>query len=137
MRSPRPVLKPAARLAVAGYAAFAALNAQAADLSVIAPAFGNTVVSTYPDGRSQRIWLHPDGSWDGKSRSGVVLAGHWRLSNGRVCLRQSKPPTLPFSYCAAFPEHAEPGAQWPSHDVLGHPIVLSLEKGAPTAPQQR
>ena len=122
-------LRFAARAAVGGYAAFAGLNAQAADVSPVAPAFGNTVVSSYPDGTSQKIWLHPDGSWDGVSRKGKHLAGHWTLRDSKVCLRQSSPPTLPISYCTAVPTSGD--AQWSSKDVLGRPIPPSLMKGVP------
>jgi hypothetical protein len=124
----------AARGALAGYAAFSAMNARAADLSAVALAFGNTVISTYPDGRTQKIWLHPDGSWDGLSRAGRPTAGRWTLKGHKVCMRQSRPPTLPISVCTPFPEHAEVGVQWDSHDVMGRPIRLTLEKGAPDSP---
>jgi hypothetical protein len=125
------LLRLAARVAVGGYAAFAGMNAQAQDAAaVVAPAFGNTVVSTYPDGTSQKIWLHPDGSWDGVSRKGVRLVGRWRLKGEKVCLRQSKPPTLPISFCTEVP--ASGAAQWASHDAMGRPIVLSLMKGVPS-----
>src|SRR5205085_11776501 len=110
-------------------------NAQAADLASVAPAFGNTVVSTYPDGSSQKIWLHPDGSWDGLSRRNVRLAGHWSLRGDKVCLKQAQPPTLPISYCTALPPSPAPGAQWAGRDVVGHPITLSLMKGVPQAYQ--
>jgi hypothetical protein len=123
-------MKIVARSAVGGYAAFAALNAQAADVSSVAPAFGNTIVSSYADGTSQKIWLHPDGSWDGVSRKGVHLAGHWSLNGDKVCLRQSRPPTLPIRYCTAVPPSTE--AQWSSRDVIGRPITLSLMKGVPS-----
>ena len=119
-----------ARAMVGGYAAFAGLNAQAADVSAIAPAFGNTVVSSYPDGTSQKIWLHADGSWDGVSRKGKHLAGHWTLRDDKVCLRQSSPPSLPISYCTSVPASGD--AQWASKDVLGRPITLSLMKGVPS-----
>jgi hypothetical protein len=131
-----PALKLAARAAIGAYTAFAGLNAQAADLTTVSPAFGNTVVSTYPDGRTLKIMLHPDGSWDGVARSGVPLAGRWQIKGEKLCMRQSKPPTLPISFCTPFPEHSEPGVQWTSRDVLGTPIRLSLQKGMPAqAPQ--
>jgi hypothetical protein len=123
-------LRFAARAAVGGYVAFAALNAQAADVAAIAPAFGNTIVSKYPDGTSQKIWLHADGSWDGVSRKGKHLAGHWALHANEVCLRQSSPPTLPIRYCTAVPASGD--AQWSGKDVLGRPITLSLMKGVPS-----
>jgi hypothetical protein len=122
--------KAAIRLVLGGYIAFAALNAQAAEPAAdMHAAFGNTVVSTYPDGRSQKIWLHPDGTWDGLSRTGNALAGRWNMKGEKVCLRQTKPPTLPFSYCSAFPQHPDVGVQWTSKDIGGTPIRLTLEKG--------
>ncbi len=123
-------VKRATGAAVVGCAALAGLGAHAADLSSLAPAFGNTIVSSYPDGTSQKIWLHPDGSWDGVSRKGVHLAGRWSLRADKVCLRQSRPPTLPISYCTAVP--AAGNAQWAGRDVLGRPITLSLVKGVPS-----
>jgi hypothetical protein len=117
-------------LAASGCVAFAGLHAQAATAPSLAPAFGNTVVTSYPDGTSQKIWLHQDGSWDGVSRKGTRLAGHWTLRADKVCLRQSRPPTLPISYCTAVPASAD--AQWAGRDVMGRPIVLSLVKGVPS-----
>lgn len=128
-------LKLAARLAIGGYAGLSGLNAQAADLSSVAAAFGNTVVSSYPDGTSQKIWLHPDGSWNGISRRGVALSGQWTLRGDKVCLRQSRPPTLPISYCTPLPANGGPGVQWTGRDVAGRPIRLSLMKGMPATPQ--
>lgn len=127
------VLRLTAHGAIGAYVAFAGLNAQAADLSPVAPAFGNTVVTHYPDGTSQKIWLHPDGSWDGLSRKNIRLAGKWNMRGDKVCLKQSSPPTLPISYCTALPPAPTPGVQWSGRDVVGHPITLSLMKGVPQA----
>lgn len=117
-----------AAISIAAGAA-AAAGAQAAEAGAVSGAFGNTVISTYPDGRSQKIWLHPDGRWDGLSRSNRPLAGTWSAKGDKVCLKQSKPPTLPVSFCTQLPERAEPGVQWTSRDVGGTPIRLSLQKG--------
>jgi len=124
-------LKFVARAIAAGSFAFAGLNAHAAEQGVAA-AFGNTVVSTYPDGTSQKIWLHPDGSWTGLSRSNGHLAGSWSTRGEKVCLKQSKPPTLPISFCTALPASSQPGVQWASRDVAGRAITLSLMKGVPS-----
>jgi len=98
--------------------------------SPLAPAFGNTIVSTFPDGRHQFLWLQPDGRWTGIARDGKTLSGRWILSkDGRVCLRQKRPPTLPFSYCARLPHTAALGVSWPAKDVLGRPIELRLVGG--------
>jgi hypothetical protein len=93
----------------------------------VAETFGNTVLSVYPDGRSQKVWMQPDGSWTGLSRRGIPLAGHWTLKDGKVCLRQSKPPTLPISFCQVLPADMARGID--SKDILGTPIHLRLVKG--------
>src|SRR6185437_2462277 len=98
-------------VALAAVLAVFALAAEAAEApsSRIAAAFGNTVMSVYPDGRSQKIWLQPDGTWTGLSRRGNPLAGKWTEKGAKVYLRQSKPPTLPFSFCQAFPQDPAKG----------------------------
>lgn len=123
-------LKLAASALAAGCVAFAGLSVQAAEPSVEA-AFGNTVVSTYPDGTSQKIWLHPNGSWTGIARNNGPLAGSWSMRGEKVCLKQAKPPTLPVAYCTALPSNSQPGVQWASRDVAGRAITLSLKKGVP------
>jgi len=99
----------------------------------VAAAFGNTVTSTYPDGRTQKIWLQPDGTWTGLSRAARPLAGTWTVRGEKVCLRQRQPPTLPFSYCTAFPADPRVGAAWPSKDFAGTAIQLRLVPGASSA----
>jgi hypothetical protein len=123
-----------ARLLLGGYIAFSALNAQAADSAAkpdndVKAAFGNTVVSTYQDGRSQKIWLHPDGAWTGLSRRGNDLAGTYTVKGQKVCFKQKKPPTLPVAFCSDFPDNPKIGATWSSKDMTGAPIQVSLVKG--------
>jgi hypothetical protein len=117
------------RTVLAAAASLAAVNAQAADLSRVAAAFGNTVMSIYPDGRTQRFWLHPNGDWEGVGRDGRPLAGHWTVKDDKVCLRQTKPPTLPFSYCTPFPTDPRIGVAWTAKDFGGTPIKLTVVKG--------
>nr|MEA2797361.1 hypothetical protein [Phenylobacterium sp.] len=120
----RTLLIPAAALTLAA----SALCAHAADPSArVATAFGNTVLSIYPDGRSQKIWLQPDGTWTGLSRRGRELAGKWTLKGDKVCLRQSKPPTLPISFCQNFPSDPQKGVD--AKDLTGTPIHLKLVTG--------
>jgi hypothetical protein len=123
------------RAALAAAVSLAALHAQAAEPSRVAPAFGNTVMTIYPDGRTQRIWLHPDGQWDGLGRDGKPLAGHWSVRGDKVCLRQSSPPTLPFAYCTGFPDDPRVGVTWTSKDFGGTPIKLTVLKGMAEARQ--
>ena len=126
------------RTALALAVSLSALNAQATDFSRIAAAFGNTVLSIYPDGRSQKFWLHPNGDWDGLGRDGTThLAGHWTLKGDEVCMRQTAPPTLPFSYCTPFPSDPHVGVVWSSKDFGGHPITLTVVKGMPDVSSAR
>jgi hypothetical protein len=138
--------KPFAIAAVAVLASWAALAgatvAHADDLRVdgarpdaarpdVATTFGNTVMSIYPDGRSQKIWMHPDGTWSGQSRKGTPLAGRWNMRGDKVCLRQSSPPTLPISFCQTFPRDPDLGLT--SKDLTGQTIHLKIVKGITAA----
>jgi len=100
-------------------------DAQAAQ--AVQATFGNTVFSMYADGRSQKIWLHPDGTWIGKSRRGKDLAGKWTLKGDKVCLKQSSPPTLPISFCQVMPK--DPQVTLTSKDLTGQTIHLKIVKG--------
>lgn len=92
-------------------------------------AFGNTVLTIDPDGRSRKIWLQPDGSWTGLSRRGLDLAGKWTVRGEKVCLSQSK-PRLPGSMCEKFP--TELGVSVKSKDPTGKTVQLKLVKGRVT-----
>jgi len=89
--------------------------------------FGNTVESIYPDGRSQKIWMNPDGTWTGQSRRGNPLAGKWTTRGDKVCLKQTSPPMFGFSFCQTFPD--DPNAGIDSKDLMGTKIHLKLVNG--------
>jgi hypothetical protein len=63
------------------------------------PAFGNTLLSTYPDGRTARMWLQRGGRFEGRGRRGGLSSGTWRVRNGQVCFSQRRPVPLPGSFC--------------------------------------
>jgi hypothetical protein len=92
----------------------------------VAAAFGNTIVSIDPDGRSRKIWLQPDGSWTGLSRRGLALAGKWTVKEDKVCLSQSK-PRLFGSLCQQFPTDPKTGID--TKDPTGKSVHLKLVKG--------
>ncbi|HEY4032205.1 MAG TPA: hypothetical protein VGM25_17800 [Caulobacteraceae bacterium] len=89
-------------------------------------AFGNTVLTIDPDGRSRKIWLQPDGTWTGLSRRGLDLAGKWKVDGDKVCLSQSK-PSLPGSLCQTLP--TDPKAEIQTKDPTGKTVRLKLVKG--------
>ncbi|MES2342845.1 MAG: hypothetical protein V4597_14315 [Pseudomonadota bacterium] len=113
--------------------ALAALNLAAAPVATLAAqasplarAFGNTVVSTYPDGRTGLLWLKRDGTYDAKGRHRTSSSGKWTLRGERVCLKQAKPRAVPFSYCTALPS----GESWRAKAVTGEPITVRIVNGA-------
>jgi hypothetical protein len=121
------LLIPAFALALSAFAA--APSAQAADAasSKVSAAFGNTVFSIYPDGRSQKIWLKEDGTWTGQSRRGNPLAGKWSAKGDKICLKQTSPPMFGFGFCQVFPDDPAKGID--SKDLTGTKIHLKLVKG--------
>ena len=116
------------RLVLVSAAAVAAMFCMAADKSDLGPAFKNTIVSTYPDGRQAHLWLSEDGSYKAEGRRRDPSNGHWTLKGEQICLRQSHPATLPFSYCTVLPSGGV-GAAWSAKSVTGEPIRVKLVKG--------
>jgi hypothetical protein len=93
---------------------------------VIAPAFTGTIVSTYPDGRTSRLWLNRDGTFSAEGRAHERQAGRWRIKGHAVCMSQLKPVPIPFlSYCAPIPTTGVDVA-WTGKAVTGEPIVIRL-----------
>jgi hypothetical protein len=103
-----------------------AVQAATAPPANVKAAFGNTVLTIDPDGRSRKIWLKPDGTWTGLSRRGLDLAGKWSVKGDKVCLKQSKPRLLG-SLCETFPTRPETGVE--AQDPTGKTIRLKLVKG--------
>ncbi|MDB5446412.1 MAG: hypothetical protein JWQ97_1729 [Phenylobacterium sp.] len=98
--------------------------------ATVGAAVGNTIQVLYPDGSSQRLWLEPDGSWNGESRHGHARHGRWSLrADGAICLKQSQPRTLPLSYCTSVPHSLSVGLRWAASDLLGRPVQMQLLKG--------
>ncbi|MGZ3402463.1 MAG: hypothetical protein ACXWKN_03770 [Phenylobacterium sp.] len=104
------------------------LGAQAATApsANVRAAFGNTVLTIDPDGRSRKIWLQPDGTWTGLSRRGLDLAGKWTVESDKVCLTQSK-PRLFGRMCEVFP--SDPAVGLETKDPTGKSVRLKLVKG--------
>ena len=106
-----------------------AVPAAAASPAGVEAAFGNTMLTIDPDGRSRKIWLQPDGTWTGLSRRGLNLAGKWTEKGDKVCIKQSK-PRLPGSMCNKMP--TELGQSLQAKDPTGKTIQIKLVKGRVT-----
>ena len=113
-------------LLAAFIAAPLAAQAAAAPTANVKAAFGNTVLTIDPDGRSRKIWLRPDGTWTGLSRRGLDLAGKWTVQGDKVCLSQSK-PRLFGKMCERFP--TDPAVGIDAKDPTGKMVHLKLVKG--------
>ncbi len=114
-------------LAAALALAAAPVLAQPADPRVEA-AFGNTIVSTYPDGRTGRLWLERDGSYRGTGRRGLESRGTWRVRGEELCLRQRRPFPAPFNFCTALVQGGI-GTRWTGRAPTGETIRNELVAG--------
>lgn len=105
--------------------AVAPMAAVASEATPVTRAFGNTVVSTYPDGRTALLWLNKDGTYTAKGRRRTASNGSWSLNSDKVCLKQAKPVAVPFRYCTELPS----GQSWSAKAVTGEPITVKIVKG--------
>ena len=115
-------------VAATGFAAGAAAEGLATQTASLEPAFRNTIVSTYPDGRQARLWLNADGSYTGEGRRHDRSSGHWTLRGEELCLNQSHPFVFGMGYCTRFP-HGGVGTSWTSKAVTGEPIRITVVGG--------
>jgi len=104
-----------------------ASGASAGDFRV-ARAFGNTIVSTYPDGRTAELWLKADGSYTAQGRRGDRSSGRWAVKGDKLCLKQARPFPAPFSYCTSIPP-AGMSKPWRAKAVTGERISVRLVEG--------
>jgi hypothetical protein len=91
-------------------------------------AFGNTVVTTFPDGRTQLLWLNKDGTYTAKGRRRTDSSGRWTMKGEDVCLKQLKPIPMPITYCTRIPPNAD-AVTWTAKAVNGEPIKLKVVRG--------
>lgn len=113
-------------IAVLGAALF--LAGPTAAQAELEPAFRNTIVSTYPDGRTAKLWLNRDGTYRAEGRRGKPSSGRWSVKNGKVCLKQSRPFPGPFSYCTPV-RSGGVGTSWSAKAVTGEPIRVTVVSG--------
>ncbi|MBV9509132.1 MAG: hypothetical protein JO303_02475 [Caulobacteraceae bacterium] len=112
----------------ASLAAGAAADPSSADAARVSEAFGNTIISTYPDGRTAELWLKPGGAYSAKGRRGDPSSGRWTVKGSKLCLKQSRPLPMFISYCTPIPDGGM-GHAWSAKAVTGEPIRVQLIKG--------
>jgi hypothetical protein len=126
--SNRKIAMPARTTPLLICAALAAPSVQASTPADLSPAFANTIVSTYPDGRKAKLWLNSDGTYRAQGRRGKPSSGKWTLKGEKICLKQKKPFAGPFSYCTAI-KHGGVGTTWSGKAVTGEPISIQVVAG--------
>lgn len=95
----------------------------------IQSAFGNTVVSHYPDGGWVRHWFDADGSYRAQFSDGRRLTGLWRVEGDRICLNNIRPRIMMMSrFCTDMIE-ASIGDTWHTRDPLGRRVRNELVRG--------
>lgn len=111
-------------------AAIAILSAGAPGADALQPAFNNTIVSVYPDGKSTRLWLHRDGTYDALRANGQRTWGTWQLKADKVCITQKRPFPVPLAFCTAIPPvKGGIGSSWMAKGLKGEPVRHTLTAG--------
>ena len=114
----------AAALSAVAAAAYAAPAAP----SWLQPAFGNTIVTTYPTGKVTRLWMDPDGTFVLLRSTGKRHSGRWQVKGERICFKQTKPIPLPVSHCQARIAGGV-GSRWPGKSLAGENVTNQLVAG--------
>jgi hypothetical protein len=109
-----------------GIAVAATPQAARADIE---QAFGNTLVSHYPDGGWVRHWFNPDGTYSARFSSGRTISARWRVEGDRVCLNNITPSIMMISRFCSPMISASVGERWESRDPLGRRVTNVLQRG--------
>lgn len=91
-------------------------------------AFGNTVISRYPDGGWVKHWFNPDGTYSAQFSDGRRLAARWTVSGERICLTHMRPYMLVPRFCTTMVD-ADVGETWQSRDPMGRRVQNVLVAG--------
>jgi hypothetical protein len=130
LKTMRPILS-SLSLVVAAAVCASASPALAQDKPSGEAIFNNTVVSTYPDGRKAELWLDRDGAYHAEGRRHDRSDGHWRLTDGKLCLKQSHPFPAPFSYCTKAQDNVVVGSTWTAKAYTGETVQIRVVSGRP------
>lgn len=120
---------------LAAGAVMVAVLAAASGTDVLKPAFSNTIVSVYPDGKRTLLWLHPNGAYDAQRANGQRTGGSWEIKGEKVCMTQKRPFYVPVAFCTAIPPTGGGvGASWTARGLKGEPVRHTLSAGRGAMP---
>ena len=83
--------------------ACAAVAAVPANADTWTGAYGNTIVSTYSDGRVVKVYVNEDHSYSIALPNGSTLKGTWADADGQSCFTTTDPAPAPGSKPICFP----------------------------------
>lgn len=66
-------------------------------------AYGNTITSTYSDGRVVKVYVEPDHTYSILLADGARLKGTWADVDGQSCFTVTDPPPAPGAKSSCFP----------------------------------
>jgi hypothetical protein len=108
--------------------AASAAKPQADGQAKIQGAFGNTILETFPDGRTARIWLARDGSYTGEGRRHDKSGGRWSVRGTQLCFKQTHPFAFGYTFCTPIPDVGM-GQPWTAKAPTGEQITVKVVEG--------
>jgi len=102
-----------------------AASPASADMS---KAFGNTIVSHYPNGQWVKHFFEPDGRYTSQFSDGRRLDARWSVEGAKICLSGFRPRQILPRFCSRMVE-ADVGDTWQARDPLGRSIRNELVAG--------
>ncbi|HWA90121.1 MAG TPA: hypothetical protein VG889_08820 [Rhizomicrobium sp.] len=84
-------------------------------------AYGNTIESTYGDGRVVKVYVEADHSYSILLPNGATLKGTWADAGGQSCFTVTDPPQKPGATPTCFPvKEYKIGDTFSGDDATGH-----------------
>lgn len=112
-------------LAAAGASA---AKPQVDGLTKVQGAFGNTIMETFPDGRTAKVWLARDGSYTGEGRRHDRSSGRWSVRGTQLCFKQTHPFVFGYTYCTPIP-NVGMDQPWTAKAPTGERITVKVVEG--------
>jgi hypothetical protein len=113
-----------AKAAIAAAIFMAAGPALAAD--PMSSAYGNTVVITYGDGTTVKLYIDEGGTYTGDGPTGAT-SGSWAISGGQTCFTQQSPEAAPPSCGPTVSKSV--GDSWQGTGQGGAPVTVTIQAG--------
>ena len=101
----------------------------------MAAIYNNTVVVTNGQGRTEKLWLSANHTFQWEGPKGQHGKGRWQLTanNTRICLSPIRTPETanesPATRCAEFIGGHRAGDRWTQHNDANEQIAVEVRKG--------